>query len=132
MFGGPTRLPSRTIVLIDDNADIRGITMLALERLGGHTVHAAASGEEGLRLARTVRPDVILLDVMMSGMDGYETLRWLKADPASGSIPVIFLTARTQDQERRRGLELGAAGFLTKPFDPLTLGDQIEEILAAR
>jgi putative two-component system response regulator len=78
------------------------------------------------------RPDVILLDVMMPRMDGYETCRRLKADAETRDIPVIFLTAKAQHFEMKRGLDVGALGYLIKPFDPMTLHDQIIAVLDSR
>jgi CheY-like chemotaxis protein len=77
------------------------------------------------------RPDAILLDWMMPDMDGFETCRRLKADPATAAIPVIFLTARVQESEVARAMALGAAGCIGKPFDALTLGAQVRELLRA-
>jgi DNA-binding response OmpR family regulator len=85
-----------------------------------------------LQAVSEARPDVILLDWMMPDMDGPETCRRLKADPATATIPVIFLTARSQEAEIKTGLALGAAGYITKPFDALTLGDRVRELLAIR
>jgi CheY-like chemotaxis protein len=89
----------------------------------------AGNGQECLEKVSTERPDLILLDAMMPRMDGYETCRRLKADPATRDIPVIFLTAKAQEGEIRKGLELGAVGYLVKPFDPMRLAAQIKQIL---
>ncbi len=89
----------------------------------------ASNGQECLKKVSTERPDVILLDAMMPRMDGYETCRRLKADPATRHIPVIFLTAKAQETEIRKGLALGAVGYLVKPFDPIQLTAQIRQIL---
>ena len=86
----------------------------------------ASEGQEGLRAAQGEKPELILLDAMMPGMDGFEVCRSLKADPQTASVPVVFLTAKAQAAEVAEGLGLGAAGYLTKPFDPLTLKDQLE------
>ena len=89
----------------------------------------AANGRDGLTAARTEQPDAILLDVMMPDMDGPATLAELRADPATRDIPVVFLTAKTQTAERTRLAQLGAAGILTKPFDPLKLAGQVADTL---
>jgi two-component system cell cycle response regulator len=87
------------------------------------------SGPECIERLAGFTPDVILLDVMMPHVDGYETCRRLKQDPATREIPVVFLTARVQKADRERGMKLGALGYLTKPFDPMTLHDQILALL---
>lgn len=118
-----------SVLLVDDDADIRFIGELALARVGGFAVTLAESGEECLRLAASL-PDVILLDVMMPGMDGTETLGRLRADPALEGIPVIFMTAKVQHSEVARYRELGAAGVIAKPFDPMTLHERVRGLLA--
>jgi CheY-like chemotaxis protein len=116
---------ARRVVLVDDEDDIRLVARASLERLAGWTVYPASSGAEGVALARAERPDAIVLDVMMPGMDGPATLAALRADPATASIPVVFLTAKVQAAERRRLEELGAAGGVAKPFDPMALAAEL-------
>jgi len=116
------------VLIIDDDADLRLIIRASL-RHRGFEVAEAASGGEGIQSARAVRPDVILLDVMMPEMDGPATLRALQADPATVEIPVVFLTAKAMRAEIDRLRALGAAGVLIKPFDPLSLGSELEEVL---
>jgi CheY-like chemotaxis protein len=113
------------VLLVDDEDDIRLVARASLERLAGWTVSAASSGAEGVLLARDELPDAIVLDVMMPGMDGPATLAELRADPATAGIPVVFLTAKVQSAERRRLEELGAAGVVAKPFDPMTLASEL-------
>jgi CheY-like chemotaxis protein len=117
------------ILLIDDEEDIREVTAVSLETVAGWQVSSADSGLAGLELARKARPDAILLDVMMPERDGPATLRLLHNDEATRGIPVIFLTAKVQSIEQERLEAIGAAGILAKPFDPLSLADQIKEIL---
>jgi CheY-like chemotaxis protein len=117
------------ILLIDDEEDIREVTAVSLETVAGWQVSSADSGLAGLELARKARPDAILLDVMMPERDGPATLRLLHNDEATRGIPVIFLTAKVQSIEQERLEAIGAAGTLAKPFDPLSLADQIKEIL---
>ena len=117
------------ILMIDDEEDIRKVGLLSLERVGKFAVRQAASASEGLAVAREDPPDVILLDVMMPGMDGPQTLMELRKDPALQSIPVIFLTAKVQPQDVERYLGLGALGVIQKPFDPMSLPAQIRKIL---
>lgn len=116
------------ILHIEDESDIREVTRMALEELGGFSVAAAGSGDEGLVLARGMSPDLILLDVMMPGMDGPTTLQALRDCPATASIPVIFMTAKAQSQEIERFKSLGALGVITKPFDPMNLVEEVNAL----
>lgn len=118
------------ILVIEDDRDIRETISTCLVEVGGFQTVEADGGQEGLRLALAEKPDVILLDVMMPTMDGPTTLACLQAEPRTGGIPVIFLTAKALTSEVNRLKELGAKGVLVKPFDPLQLPSQIEEILA--
>jgi CheY-like chemotaxis protein len=118
------------VLVIDDEPDLRLIAELSLSQVGGFSVELAASGAEGLVLARRWTPDVILLDAMMPEMDGPATFAKLAADGQLRSIPVIFVTARVEPRDRAQYLELGAAGVLAKPFDPMTLPDQIISLLS--
>ncbi|HEX8671921.1 MAG TPA: response regulator [Longimicrobium sp.] len=120
---------SRRVLVIDDEDDIREVAQLALEAVAGWEVFGASSGAEGLRLAAEHVPDAILLDVMMPEMDGPSTFRALRAQPATAEIPVILLTAKVQATDRTRFQDLGVNGVLTKPFDPMELARQIEEVL---
>ncbi|TVQ64840.1 MAG: response regulator [Spirulina sp. DLM2.Bin59] len=121
---------NRTILIIDDEADIRAVAQLSLEINQDWQVLTAASGVAGLQLARDQRPDAILLDVMMPDLDGPATWALLQKDPHTQAIPVIFLTAKVQAAEQRRYAELGVKAVLTKPFDPVRLGDLIVEALS--
>jgi len=126
-------MSSKTILLIDDEADIREVVQMSLELsdFGREwKAIAAASGNEGLELARQHQPDAILLDVMMPDIDGPTTLKKLKADPTTQSIPVIFLTAKLRAKDPHRYKELGVVTVLEKPFDPLSLADEIAKALA--
>lgn len=120
---------SRKILLIEDEDDIREIAQASLELTRGWEVHAAASGRAGIALAGEVRPDAILLDVMMPDLDGPATLAALRANEATRAIPVIFLTAKVHTLEVARLTDLGVQGVLAKPFDPMTLGDQLAATL---
>jgi CheY-like chemotaxis protein len=92
----------------------------------------AENGERALALLDRDLPDVVLLDVMMPGIDGWTVAERLSGDDRLRDLPVIFITARASDESRARGLRLGAAGYLTKPFNPVTLAEEIERILTAR
>ncbi len=117
-----------SLLLAEDDPDIQLVARLALRR-AGFDVRLAANGAEALEYIALQRPDVILLDWMMPQVDGLQTCTQLKADPATQDIPVIFLTARSQEAEIRQGLQLGAIGYITKPFDALELGRQVRELL---
>ena len=119
----------RRILIIDDEDDIREVAALSLEATAGWQVFTASSGAEGIQKARLNLPDAILMDVMMPGMDGPTTFREMQLDPTIAPIPVLLLTAKVQGVDQRRFAELGVAAVLSKPFDPLTLADQISGIL---
>jgi CheY-like chemotaxis protein len=117
------------ILIVDDDPDIRTVARLSLSRVGGMEVIEAGSGAEGVRKAQDENPDVILLDMMMPTMDGLETLAALRARPATASTPVIFLTAKAVGDQLERMTSLGAAGVLSKPFDPRTLAQDVRALL---
>ena len=121
---------SLSVVLAEDDPDIQLVAKLALKR-AGFDVKVVANGQEALDAIRAQPPDVVLLDWMMPELDGPETCRRLKSDPATASIPVIFLTAKSQEAEIQRGLSLGASGYVTKPFDALALGQQVKDIVVS-
>ncbi len=109
--------PVRTVLIVDDTP--QNLTILGELLCSSYLVRAANSGERALRIAQSDnRPDLILLDVMMPGMDGYEVLRRLREDAATRNIPVIFITAMSASEDEERGLELGAVDYITKPFSP--------------
>lgn len=117
------------ILVIDDEINVRIVVQACLENLQGWSVVLAASAEAGLRLAEAEQPDAILLDGMMPAMDGVAFLRELQTRPEIRSIPVIFLTAKSSLTEPEVYRKLGASGAIAKPFNPLTLPNQITEIL---
>lgn len=119
------------ILLVDDDGDIREVATLSLEVVGGWRVSSAAGGAEGLAMARAERPDAILLDVMMPDLDGPGTIRRLQTDRLTRDIPVIFLTAKAGSADHHRFAALGIAGTIVKPFDPMTLPDEVVAILGA-
>jgi DNA-binding response OmpR family regulator len=119
----------KTILVVDDDDDIRGLLRATIER-ATHQVLEAADGEEALSLIGRAPPDLILLDVNMPGVDGPEVCRQLKADAATVAIKILMLTAATQTADRQRGLEAGADGYITKPFSPRSLLDQLGAQLA--
>jgi len=117
------------VLLVDDEADIRRIAALSLSGIGGMEVAQASGGSEGIRMAREDRPDVILLDMMMPGLDGPATFQALRSDPETSAIPVVFLTAKAMSAEVDRLRDLGARGVLIKPFDPMALPRLLRELL---
>lgn len=116
-------------LVIDDEEDVRNMVVLSLGRVGGMEVAEAGGGEEGVELARTFQPDVILLDVMMPGMDGPATLHRLRENEATRSIPVMFLTAKALTSDVQRLSQLGAAAVIVKPFNPMTLPGEVLDVL---
>jgi CheY-like chemotaxis protein len=119
----------RKILLVDDEADIRLVAEISLSNLGGWQVIQAASGPEAVALAAREKPDLVLLDVMRPGMDGPATLEKLREAEDGRATPVIFMTAKVQKAEIDRLLGLGVRGLIPKPFDPMTLPDEIRRIL---
>ena len=124
-----TILTSKRILFVDDELHVRQVVKACLESLGGWNVLLASSGQEGLVKAISEKPDAILLDVMMPEMDGLILLQQLKGNPVTGSIPVVFLTARHSLTEPHRLQALGVKGAITKPFNSLTLVPQIANAL---
>jgi len=122
--------PPKQLLIIDDESDIREVAKLTLQLTEGWTVMTANGGAAGMALALSTEPDAILLDVMMPDMDGPSTLRVLQRQGATRSIPVIFLTAKVQAADRQHYMKLGVRGIISKPFDPLTLGQQIKDVLS--
>lgn len=117
------------VVIIDDEEDIRSVASMSLGILGGIEVVEAEGGRDGIAKAAAEQPDAILLDAMMPEMDGPATLEALRNNPDTASIPVIFLTAKAIRSEVDKLRAMGAAGVLSKPFDPTTLATQVREIL---
>jgi CheY-like chemotaxis protein len=119
----------RRILIIDDEDDIRQVAALSLETVAGWNVVTASSGTQGIRRAKDEKPDAILLDVMMPGMDGPTTFQELRKIPEIAGIPVILLTAKVQGADQKRFANLGVSAVLFKPFDPLTLAQQMSDAL---
>jgi len=117
------------ILIAEDERDIRDLVAFTL-RFAGHEVYAASNGEEAVEMAPKVNPDLILMDVRMPRMTGYEACKAIKANPDIKDIPVVFLSAKGQESERQQGLDAGAEEYLLKPFAPDQLTAQIKIILA--
>ena len=117
------------ILIAEDERDIRDLIAFTL-RFAGHEVFAASNGEEAVEMAPKVNPDLILMDVRMPRMTGYDACRLMKADPILKNIPVVFLSAKGQDSEIQVGLAAGAEEYLLKPFAPDQLTERVKIILA--
>ena len=120
---------AKRVLLIDDEDAIREVARVSLQMVGGWEVSTACSGAEGIAVAQSDQPDAILLDVMMPDMDGPTTFQRLQRDSETRSIPVILLTAKVQGADRRHFGELGVAGVIAKPFDPMVLAGQVATTL---
>jgi CheY-like chemotaxis protein len=123
-----SRAQLRTILYVDDEPDIREVVQMSLSLIGDVDVQVCESGEEALVLVPRLRPDLVLLDVMMPRMDGPTTLSRMRADPVMAHIPVIFMTAKALPQEMERFQDMGAVAVIPKPFDPIQLGGQVVSI----
>jgi DNA-binding response OmpR family regulator len=119
------------VLVAEDDEDILELISLILER-SGYEVIRAADGEEALGLARSERPVLVMLDVMMPRLDGYEVTRRLRQDEATAGIPILLVTARVQDGDVQRGFEAGADDYLRKPFSPEELESRLQAILDRR
>ena len=116
------------VLVIDDEAPIRLLCRVNLEAEQMDVVEAA-DGQTGLELARAERPDAILLDVMMPGVDGWHVAEELLGDRATRDIPIIFLTARAEFRDRARGLDIGGVDYITKPFNPIELASLVQGLV---
>jgi len=124
-------MAQKRILLIEDEKDIAELVRHYLSK-EGYAVSRAATGEEGLRLARADRPSLILLDLMLPGVDGLEVCRALKRDRATETIPIVMLTAKSEESDIVAGLELGADDYVTKPFSPKVLVARVRAVLRRR
>jgi DNA-binding response OmpR family regulator len=119
---------TRRVLVVDDERSIRLLCRVNLAA-SGIEVLEASDGREGLELARKERPDLVLLDVMMPGLDGWAVARELASDDETREIPIVFLTARADPSDRRLGEQLGGVGYVVKPFDPVAIGEYVETVL---
>jgi CheY-like chemotaxis protein len=119
----------RRILIIDDEDDIREVAALSLEATAGWEILTASSGAEGMAIAALEKPDAILMDVMMPEVDGPTTFGKMQQNPTIADIPFLLLTAKVQGVDQRRFANLGVTAVLFKPFDPLTLAQQISDAL---
>lgn len=118
----------RNVLHVDDDEDIRAIACVALETIGGLNIVQCASGAEALERLNTFTPDLILLDSMMPGMNGEQTLLEVRKRADGKNVPIVFVTAKVHEEARRNFVHLGAAAIVVKPFEPLTLADQLRTI----
>ncbi len=116
------------VLYVEDDPDIQMVAQMALEVVGGLALRSCSSGHEALQAATECKPDLLLLDVMMPGMDGPATLAGLRQLPNTASTPVIFMTAKVQAAEVAHYKELGALGVIAKPFDPMQLAQQVRAL----
>ena len=129
MDGAARSQPMTRVLVIDDEAPIRLLCRVNLEAEGMEVLEAA-DGPTGLDVAREQRPDVVLLDVMMPGLDGWQVAQRLLEDEETSEIPIIFLTARAEFSDRARGLDIGGVDYVTKPFNPIDLAPLVRDLLA--
>ena len=122
-------MKAKRILFIDDEDDIKTLAQFCLETEAGWSMMTASNGVEGVAIAESEQPDAILLDAMMPGMDGLQTIAQLLDNPKTKDIPVVFITAKAQASDRRRFYQAGAKGVINKPFDSLTLASQISGFL---
>lgn len=118
----------KRILYVEDEPDIQAVARIALEHVGGFTVEICNSGLEALARGPMFKPDLLLLDVMMPGMDGVTTLRELRKLPGLESIPAMFMTAKVQPSEVAQLRKQGAIDVIPKPFDPMTLSENIRSL----
>ncbi|MEM8797432.1 MAG: response regulator [Pseudomonadota bacterium] len=118
----------QTILYVEDDESIAEITLLSLKEFGKFHVYHFSSGREALEALPLVKPQLVLLDVMMPFMDGIETLKFIRQMQEGKDLPVIFMTARAQTHEQQRYLDLGAEAVIVKPFDPLNLSDRLNDM----
>ena len=121
--------PQKRILICDDDPAILRVLQVNLE-VEGYETYLAHHGEEALQIANAEHPDLIILDIMMPRLDGYQTCERLKADDATKDIPVVFLSAKAQASDIEKGKTYGVEDYLTKPFDPDTLVETIERLLS--
>lgn len=117
------------ILVVEDNPSSRRLVCYTLER-AGYQVLSASNGVEGLRIAQEEKPDLLVLDVMLPGLDGFEVCHRLRADPQTAGLPILMLSAKAQDADISIGLRLGADDYLTKPADPLEIAQRVANLLA--
>jgi two-component system OmpR family response regulator len=122
------REPLKNILLVEDDSDMQYLAMLALSQVGGFKVNVCSNGYEALEIVNKAHPQMILLDVMMPELDGPATLQKLRMNPATANIPIVFLTASTQEKDIERYKKLGALDIIPKPINPVTISQHLLDI----
>ena len=122
-------MDKKRILIVDDEEDIVNVLRFRLEA-NNYAVLSASEGQEGLNKARTEKPDLVILDLMLPKLDGYKVCRMLKFDESYKSIPIIMFTARAQKKDEELGMEMGADAYIAKPFEPEVLLGKIKELLS--
>lgn len=117
----------RRLLIADDESGIRSLVRMTLER-DSYQILEASDGEEAIALAREFHPEVVLLDVMMPGLSGFDVCRALKGDPTTAEATVVLLTAKAQESDRAEGIAAGADDYFTKPFSPIALLRKVDEV----
>lgn len=117
------------ILMIDDEQDFCKLVKMNLEQVGDYEVRVISNSKQGIKLAKKEKPDLILLDIMMPGVDGFKVLEVLKKDSATMAIPVVMLTAQLDDESKLKAMQLFDEGYLTKPIDTYELKTKIDEVL---
>jgi len=121
----------KKILIVDDQVEVRELVGVTL-RVEDYQIFQAKSGEEAIEIAKAEKPELIIMDIMMpGGMDGLEATRILKNDPETKGCTIVMLSAKGQDEDRKKGFEAGADDYFSKPFSPMALIDKIEEIFAS-
>ena len=124
-------MPDSTVLVVDDDPVILKLLEVNFE-MEGFTVRLAHDGAEGIDVARSERPDIIVSDIMMPGKSGLELVSELKSDPSTSDIPIILLSAKAQNADVRSGMDAGADDYITKPFEPLDLVDRVNRLLSSQ
>ncbi len=119
---------SKTVLVVDDEEDILELVRFNLLR-EGYQVKCTATGEEAIQIVKSNHPDLMVLDLMLPGMDGFEVAKFLKRDPETRNIPIVMLTAKTEEADVLAGLEMGADDYVTKPFSPKELAARVKAVL---
>ena len=117
------------VLIVEDDPEARKVLSLIL-KLDGYQISTAPSGAEAVQVMTTLIPDLLLLDVMMPGMDGYQVCGWVRANPATTAVPVVMLSGKADPESVARGLEVGADEYLSKPISPSKLSAQLRSVLA--
>ena len=120
---------TKKILIVEDEVDILRLLSTILSSFGDYGIFCASGGQEALRIAREESPDIIILDIQLPGMNGYEVCKLIRSDPAISDIKVLMLSGMTQDSDWQKAQEVGADGYIAKPFSSIALVEKVEELL---